>query len=439
MKKIIFLFFISFLSISSFAINRMDKKNPPMFSTDAIFPLQNEHTHGSSIIELKNGDLLIAWFQGSGERWADDVKILGARKKKELDAWSEPFVLADTKEFPDCNPVLFIDDKDRLWLMWIAIIANQWETSLIKYLISEDYQDMSLAPVWCWQDVLLIKPGDKAQRGIQPNDSFVKSVEKQLNDYLEYVRSESDTAISYTDWGRRIEHILSNARGENMLRSGYLYKDDGTYDTTTLGYPYFSRMGWQTRNKPFITNTGRIIIPLYSDGYSFSIMAYTDDSGSTWKFSEPLVGAGNIQPAIAQTKSGKLITYMRDNGPAPKRIHISSSDNLGETWAPARDTDLPNPGSACDIAISKEGNWILVYNDTESGRNKLCVALSDDEGKTWGWKKYIENEEIPVQVHYPAVIIGNDGIIHVSYSYFTKDKEKTIKHAAFNQEWITTK
>ena len=100
---------------------------------------------------------------------------------------------------------------------------------------------------------------------------------------------------------------------------------------------------------------------------------------------------------------------------------------------------MPNPGSACDIAISKEGNWILVYNDTESGRNKLCVALSDDEGKTWGWKKYIENEEIPVQVHYPAVIIGNDGIIHVSYSYFTKDKEKTIKHAAFNQEWITTK
>jgi len=125
--------------------------------------------------------------------------------------------------------------------MWIAIIANQWETSLIKYKISEDYQEMSLAPIWNWQDVLLIKPGDKSERGIQPDDSFVKSVEKQLNNYLEYVRTESDT-FNYTDWSGHIDRTLSNARGENMLRAGYLYKDDGKFENAVLGYPYFRRM-----------------------------------------------------------------------------------------------------------------------------------------------------------------------------------------------------
>lgn len=438
MKKIVLLLFISYLSFSSFSINSPYKKDSAIFVTEVIFPFQKEHVHGSTIVELENGDLLAAWFQGSGERWADDVKIMGARKKNGLDSWSEPFVLADTKEFPDCNPILFIDVDDRLWLMWIAIIANQWETSLIKYKISEDYQDMSLAPIWKWQDVLLIKPGDKSERGIQPNDSFVKSVEKQLNNYLEYVRTESDT-FSYTGWSRHIERTLSNARGENMLRDGYLYKDDGKFENAVLGYPYFRRMGWQTRNKPFITNDGRIIIPLYSDGFGFSLMAYTDDCGSTWKFSKPLVGAGNIQPTIAQTKSGKLVAYMRDNGPAPKRIHMSYSTDLGESWSLVRDSEFPNPGSACDIVISKNGSWILVYNDIERGRHKLCVTLSKDEGKTWEWSKYIENEEYPVQAHYPAVIVGDDGIIHVSYSYFTKDSVKTIQHAAFNEEWIKAK
>jgi len=31
-----------------------------------IFPLIKQHCHGSTIVELPNGDLLAAWFQGSG-------------------------------------------------------------------------------------------------------------------------------------------------------------------------------------------------------------------------------------------------------------------------------------------------------------------------------------------------------------------------------------
>ena len=48
-----------------------------VFRAIEIFPLVNQHVHGSTIVELPNGDLLAAWFQGSGERWADDVAIMG--------------------------------------------------------------------------------------------------------------------------------------------------------------------------------------------------------------------------------------------------------------------------------------------------------------------------------------------------------------------------
>jgi len=153
------------------------------YQATEVFPPVSEHVHGSTIVELPNGDLLAAWFQGSGERWADDVRIMGARRKVGATRWSAPFLMADTPAFPDINPILFLDSQGRLWLMWYTVIANQWETSLLKYRISEDCQRQPDAPVWAWQDVLHVKPGDLTERGIQPDDRFVKSVERQVAAY----------------------------------------------------------------------------------------------------------------------------------------------------------------------------------------------------------------------------------------------------------------
>ena len=68
---------------------------------EIMFPYQGEHTHGSSIVQLPNGDLLSAWFQGNGERTADDVRVMGSRQKKGTKTWATPFLMADTKGIPD--------------------------------------------------------------------------------------------------------------------------------------------------------------------------------------------------------------------------------------------------------------------------------------------------------------------------------------------------
>src|SRR5690606_3406963 len=153
------------------------------FRAELVMPLQQEHVHGSTIVELPGGDLLVAWFQGSGERWADDVRIMGTWRPAGSEEWSEPFVLADVDGFPDINPVLFVDAEERLWLLWYTVIANQWETSLLKYRISEDYRDRPGAPEWKWQADLHVKPGGSAERGIQPDDPFVLSVREQAEAY----------------------------------------------------------------------------------------------------------------------------------------------------------------------------------------------------------------------------------------------------------------
>src|SRR5688500_3541443 len=165
MRKISAAYIIVFTLIVSWSCgSKRNDVNNVAFISNIIFPYQNEHVHGSTIVELPNGDLLSAWFQGSGERWADDVKIIGSRLSKGDTTWTETFVMADVPEFPDINPIMFIDPQQRLWLMWYPVIANQWETSIPMYRLSSNYIGRG-TPTWSWQDVLFVKAGDKTERG----------------------------------------------------------------------------------------------------------------------------------------------------------------------------------------------------------------------------------------------------------------------------------
>lgn len=445
-KKGIPLISICLLLLAGGTLNLTRANEGVVFRAIEIFPLVSQHVHGSTIVELPNGDLLAAWFQGSGERWADDVAIMGARLRGGKDEWTKPFVMADVPGFPDVNPILFLDSQDRLWLMWYTVIANQWETSLPKYRISRNYTTPDGPPEWDWQDVLHVKPGDPAERGIQPGDRFVKSVERQVDEYAEYIYKNSSMPpqVVQSMVNRWKEDLLSKARGENMIRRGRLYDAQGGFVEKDLGYPYFRRVGWQTKNKAVIIDGGRIIVPLYSDGFSFSLLAITDDDGGNWQFSEPLVGPGNIQPSIAKKADGTLVAYMRDNGPPPQRLHVSSSADRGLTWSQVRDSKLPNPGSGADIVTLRNGSWVLAYNDTEDGRHSLAISISEDEGKSWKHTRHLERDtrdrKIATGSAYPSIIEGRDGTLHVIYSFHHNDRQgganKTIKYVQFNQAWV---
>ena len=323
MKDLLLKVAIAILLFSTGACSRNVESG---FMQTELFSLTLDHAHGSTIVELPNGDLLAAWFQGSGERWADDVKILGARLRSGSETWSQPFIMADVPDFPDINPVLFLDKEQRLWLVWYTVIANQWSTSLPTYRISSDYMQKSGPPQWEWQQVLFVKPGDKTERGMHPDDKFVKSVERQVDAYGRYLldtMGENELLLMQWEWWKA--DLMNKALGGDMMRKGYYMNEAGERVEGQLGYPYFRRMGWQTKNKAVFIDEERMILPLYSDGFSFSLMAITDDGGKHWQFSEPLVAPGNIKSSISLKKDGTLVAYMRDNGTPPKRLMIIES------------------------------------------------------------------------------------------------------------------
>ncbi len=353
---------------------------------ELIFELQTDHVHGSSVLPLENGDVLATWFQGSGERTADNVKIMGARRTS--GGWSEPFEMADTDGIPDCNPVLFFNQDGKLFLSWIAVLGNRWEGSVIRYKTSVDYLNPG-APLWNWQDNILLKP----------DDDFATEVEKKMNQLPSLGRGWAEYAPAYED-------MIIEASTDPVKRS----------------------IGWMTRIQPLVLDNGRILLPLYSDGYNLSIMAVSDDKGSTWKPGLPLVGRGPIQPALIQKSNGDIVAYLRDSGDAPGRVQISTSSDSGESWSPARKTTLSNTASV-DVLKLDDGRWLFVGNDISDGRYQLSLLVSDDEGATWETAMLLEKvNKGDGGFSYPCLHLGDDGMIHLTYSYHLSGDQKSIKY-----------
>ena len=402
---------------SAEAASGRGRSEEPFLQSELIFPSEHWHNHGSCVVETPKGDLLVCWFHGSGERKADDVRIEGARWRRGASQWGPRTTWADTEGYPDTNCSMFFDPEGRLWLVWPTILANLWESALLKSRISEDFE-RSGAPRWKEDRVIHVTPGPE----------FDKAVTRWLPE-IEKVLGESDLPADERKEVERYLGVMKERTGDTLYR----------------------RLGWMTRAHPYVFEGRRIILPLYHDGFSFSLMAVSDDLGVTWKTSEPLLGGGNIQPSLARRKDGTLVAQMRDNGPPPKRVMSSESRDGGLTWSKVVDTSIPNPGAGTELVALRDGRWLFIGNDTEDGRHRLVVMVSEDEGRTWPHRRYLENDpEGPLagRYHYPSLIEARDGTFHATYSHHQstarelpkdadgKPAHSSIKHAHFNWAWL---
>lgn len=369
----------------------------PFFSNEFVYDLAKYdpgHAHASCVVECPNGDLLSIWYENGPEMpppyyserkdKSDDVRIGASRKRKGAQAWEAPFVIADTFGCSDNNPCMVIDSNQKLWLFYPTLLGvpeKTWGSALIQYKVSSDYQGEGV-PVWDTESIVVPKP------------SGLKEIVDRMRPALE-ARGIAD----------RVDEELAD--------------------------PLAVRLGWMSRAHPLVRSDGAIVLPVANENFNISMMCITEDAGKTWIWSSPVPDAGVIQPSVVEWPDKSLSAFFRGGGDDP-RIPRSESKDGGKTWTSLDRIERIHPGSGLEAIVLASGKLALVHNDVvDRPRNRLSIALSDDQGKTWKWSRVIEKSP-EGRFDYPSVIQAKDGAIHVSFTSGTE----VIKHARFNEAWV---
>ena len=359
-----------------------------------------EHTyfpeaHASTIVELKNGDLVAGYFGGTHER-DPDVCIWVNIKKKGSDTWSTPILAADG--------VLSLDDPNAKYMGLSGLKDDTTPATAgpIGTPASYDYitkttrlKNVSdrLKRKACWNPVLFQMPNGELWL-------FFK-IGTTVGDWTGWLTKSKDGGRT---WSKK-EPLPYDEEGRAFLGP--------------------------IKNKPELIG-GRLLCPSSTEdkGWRFHIEIY-DLATKKWKYvpvesTEAIKTDDNkmhpidcIQPSILKLKDGRLQVTMRTHN---AKIATSFSSDNGNTWTPVTLLDIENNQSGTDAVTLQDGRHALIYNNFETlpltpkgVRTPCSIALSDD-GTNWHHALTLEDSPID-QYSYPAIIQGRDGTLHCVYTW----------------------
>ncbi|MTJ80486.1 MAG: hypothetical protein F8N37_05645 [Telmatospirillum sp.] len=326
--------------------------------------------HASTLAELPDGGLIAAFFAGEREG-TGDTAIWTARYA--AGRWSPPRRQFARDGHAHWNPVLHAEGKD-LWLFYkVGATVHDWITWTAR---SGDAGEHWTAPV-------PLVPGDRAPRGPVKNKLIVTSDGS-------WVAPGSVETERF--WDAFAD--LSGDKGATWTRRDVpiVHQDPGSRPS--------GGETWQ--------------------GLSANALWESDPA-------KVFAWDGVIQPTLWESVPGRLHMLLRSTR---GRIFRSESGDGGQSWSPARATDLPNNNSGIDLVRLDDGTLVLAYNPIEGNwgcRSPLSLSLTADNGTTWTQPWHLETGE--GEFSYPAIIArGRD--IHVTYTA----NRKTIVHRRIRVE-----
>lgn len=183
------------------------------------------------------------------------------------------------------------------------------------------------------------------------------------------------------------------------------------------------------RSKPVEIHNGFILCPSSTEdeGWAVHMERVKHPLKSEW-FKGPRLNNtmdfAAIQPTLLQHEDGRIQALCRTkNG----KITEMWTENNGATWTRMKATHLPNPNSAVEaVTLADNRGFVLIYNHSETSRDTLHVATSQD-GRKWNAALVLESET-GAEFSYPAAIQSADGKVHVTYTW----KRQKIRHVVLD-------
>ncbi len=298
-------------------------------------------------------------------------------------------------------PTIAITKGGRIYAGWYTGGRREPDINNYNLLIySDDYGKT-------WSEPLLVIPGSH-EHLIQSNDIQLW-VDAEGRLFVFWVQTNVEEAVvdkvGYYSGG----HLFrDNTRAQWMMVC-----DNPDSENPTFSEPRCIDKGF-LRCKPLCTKSGRWILFNYSldsHNYEYSI---SDDRGKTFTRHS---GAEKIA-----TPFDEDMAYQLDDGSIRMfaRTYIgelaeTTSFDDGITWSQTLPSGIDNPNTRFFVAKTPSGNVLLVNNDHRFQRTNMTVYLSEDDGKTWKYKRLIDAS---LNISYPDVDFY-DGRIYLIY-----DKER---------------
>jgi predicted neuraminidase len=273
-------------------------------------------SHASTVVELKNGELLAAWFGGTKEG-AGDVAIRTARRSES--GWTAPVEVAREKGVATWNPVLFHTRDGKLWLYYKAGESPASWSGARMFSVDEGV-------TWSSPERLpagLLGP-IRAKPLVMADGTIVAG----------------SSVEGYKTWACWIER--SSDGGETWKKIGPIVLTEAQDKAETP-----------------------VVDPLFS----------TPDSRK--KEGEHRFFEGIIQPTVVSLGGKHLRLYARSRSVAEK-IVVADSNDGGLTWSKTKFIPVPNNNSGLDVVVLKDGRIVLLCNDVPSGRTPLTLLVSND-------------------------------------------------------------
>ena len=311
-------------------------------------------SHASTVVVLKHGELMAAWFGGTKER-NPDVAIWGSRRVG--GKWTVPVELEREAGVPSWNPVLFHTRDGRLWL----------------------YYKVGGSPGTWW--------GGR--------------------------RWSDDEGVTWSAKERLPEGILGPVRTKPLvLADGTVVSGSSVESGSWNVWVERSTDGGRTFGK-----YGPITVPKEEDARETPEPEPAAGSVSLEKGSDAKPGPrkyeGIIQPSVIDLGGGHLRLYARVRTLAMK-VAVADSMDKGKTWTQARAIEVPNNNSGLDVVRLKDGRIVMIFNNTTNGRTPLNLAVSRD-GEHFRVFRALESGV--GQFSYPAMVEGADGGLEITYTW----------------------
>lgn len=337
---------------------------PPLSSGHAL-PGTQPDNHASTVVELRNGDVLAAWFAGTKEG-ASDVAIYSARLHH--GQWSHPTELARASHVACWNPVLFHTKDGRLWLYY------KYGTSPSTWFgarkVSRDE-----GRTWSAEE--------KLPQGIL---GPIKDKPLVLDDGI----IVSGSSVESQNWSAWIERSTDD--GSTWTKFGPITVPEN------LDVPDSAALAARAERQP--ANA-------------------VSDSVPTKLYPPSAITVGIIQPSIVNLDNHRLRFYARSR---TRSALIAAADSFddGTTWSPVHFLALPNPNSGIDAVRLRDGRIVLAFNNSFNSRTPLNLAISFDGEH---FQVFRTLEDGPGQYSYPAIIQARNGDLLITYSW----RRETIK------------